>query len=180
MTILIVHMTPIFIIYILFLAALVFYGSLTFFTNTNKKNQEKLFLHLGQEGTANNLIFCSQEILQNKVIGIDGIHRKIMILEKIKHKFNCSIISLDEVHNCELITSSGYLHAGNLKRFAKEKAPGAIELQFEFNNQAQPASIIFYDGLINSKRELVLLKAKAEYWRVMFSKMLNKQVSVRA
>jgi hypothetical protein len=180
LTIQIVPMTPIFITYILFLAALIFYGSLTFFSRTSKKNKEKLFLHLGQEGTANNLTFCSQEILQNKVIGIDGIHRKIMILEKVKHKYNCSIISLDEVHNCELVTNSGSLHAGNLKRISKERAPGAIELQFEFNNQAQPASIIFYDALINSKRELVLLKAKAEYWRVMFSKMLTKQVSVRA
>jgi hypothetical protein len=30
------------------------------------------------------------------------------------------------------------------------------------------------------KREFALLKAKAEYWCVMFSKMLNQQAVVRA
>ena len=103
-----------------------------------------------------------------------------MILERIKNSYNCSIICLDEVQHCELVTSTGILNAGNLRQFDIEKNQAAIELQFEFKNQAQPASIKFYDSLLNSKKELTLLKAKAEYWSVMLSKMLNRQVSVRA
>jgi len=173
-------MLPIFVTFILFAVAVLIFGSLTFFTKTDKKKRKNLFLRLSQEGTANNLTFCSQEILQNKVIGIDGIHRKIMILEKINDTYNCSVISLDEVQNCELITRFGSLNACNLKRFELEKKPDAIELRFEFKNQAQHASIMFYNSLINSKRELVLLKAKAEYWSVMLSKMLTRQVRARA
>lgn len=173
-------MTPIFTIFILITSATFIFGSLSFFIKNEKKNKEKLFIHLSQEGTANNLTFCSQEILQNKVIGIDGIHRKIMILERIKNSYNCSIICLDEVQHCELVTNAGVLNTGNLRRFDIEKNQAAIELQFEFKNHAQPASIIFYDSLLNSKKELALLKAKAEFWSIMLSKMLNRQVSVRA
>ncbi len=137
-------------------------------------------MYLSREGAAGNLIFCSQEILQNKIIGIDGIHRKIMILEKSKHSYNCTVISLDEVQHCGLIKSCGALNAGNIKRFDAEKNLSAIELQFEFKNHAQPASIRFYDSLVNSKKELELLRTKAEFWSVMFSKMLTSQVRVRA
>jgi hypothetical protein len=103
-----------------------------------------------------------------------------MILERIKNKYNCSVISLDEVQYCELIATHGCINAGNLNSYGAKKKLDAIELQFEFKNQAQPASIIFYDGLINSKKEFLLLKAKAEYWSIMLSKMLNLQVRARA
>ena len=172
-------MLPNHIIYILVTVAVFIFGYRNFFYKNAKKIKENLFLRLSKEGTANNLIFCSQEILQNKVIGIDGIQRKIMILEKIKNKYNCSVISLDEVQNCELITSCRALYEDNFNKFEVENLH-AIELRFQFKNQAQPASIIFYESLINSQRELVLLKAKAEYWCVMLSKLLTKQVSAGA
>ncbi len=173
-------MTPIFTIFSLIASATLFLGCFSVFIKNERKKKERLFIRLSQEGTANNLTFCSQEILQNKVIGIDGIHRKIMILERIKNSYNCSIICLDEVQHCELVTSDGFINTSNLRRFEIEKSLAAIELQFEFKNQAQPASIKFYDSLSNSRKELALLKAKAEYWSVMLSKMLNRQVSVRA
>lgn len=149
------------------------------FTKNEKKKIQRLFLHLSKEGTNYGLVFCSQEMLQNKVIGIDGIHRKIMILERNKHRFNCSIINLDEVQQCELVKNCGSLHKENIKNFNGNNL-NAIELQFEFKNHAEPASIIFYDSLKNSKKELALLKAKAEFWSTMLSKMLTRQASVRA
>ena len=169
-------MSTIFITFIIIAFIVLIFGCLTFFIKTDKKKKENLFLRLSQEGSANNLTFCSQEILQNKVFGIDGIHRKIMILEKINNKYQSSVISLDEVQNCELIARSGSLNSGYFKKIQAEKKPDAIELRFKFKNQAPPASIIFYNSLINSKRELVLLKAKAEYWNIMLSKMLTRQV----
>jgi hypothetical protein len=162
-------------------ATVLIFGSFNYFHKNPKKKKENLFLKLSREGSANNLVFCSQEILQNKVIGIDGIHRKIMILERSRKDYNCSVIALDEVQNCELVSSCGALNSENLKNLEIEKKPHAIELQFAFKDQAQRASIIFYDSLINSKRELVLLKAKAEFWKVMLSKLLTSQVQqVRA
>jgi hypothetical protein len=160
---------------------LIFFGSLPFFTLYAKKKKEDLVRKLCREGAAHDLIFCSQEILQNKVMGIDGIHRKIMILEKTKKTYHCSTISLDEVHDCRLVTQSNVMTMDISKTVRVNARPTTtLALQFEFNNHSQPASIIFSNGLIAKGRELDFLKAKAEYWCIMFSKMLNKPVEVLA
>ena len=90
------------IAFILFAIGLLFFGSLPFISNRDKRKTERLFRQLSNEGAKNGLTFCSQEMLENKVIGIDGIHRKILVLEQNKNKYNTSIISLDEVHHCQL------------------------------------------------------------------------------
>ena len=174
-------MNPITIVFILLATGLLFFGSLPYFTGYAKKRKEDMVRKLCQEGAAHNLIFCSQEILENTVIGIDGIHRKIMILEKTKKTYHCSTISLDEVHDCHLVTQSNIMTMGNNKTVRVNARPSTIlALQFEFNNHSQPASIIFGNGLMNSSRELAFLKAKAESWCVIFSKMLNKPIEVMA
>jgi hypothetical protein len=172
-------MYPIYLTFAIAIFLILLFKSFLFFYKNDRKKKINLFRRLSHEGTANNLTFCSQEILQNKVIGIDGIRRKIMILEKTNKKYNYSIISLDEVQNCELIKNCGSI-TNNLRKLEREKNLHAIGLQFEFKNQIQPASIIFYDSLVNSRRELVLLKAKAEYWSQMLSKLLIRQVTARA
>ena len=156
------------------------YVSFSFFAPNSKKKIEFLLRKLSREGAANHLTFCSQEILQNKVLGIDGIHRKIMILEKRKNAYYSSIISLDEVHDCQLINNSGLIKKSVLKAHNNENHPAALELRFDFNNHNQPASIVFSNGIFNSKKEFAFLKAKAEFWCAMFSKMLNPQMEVRA
>ena len=152
-----------------------------FLSGTSKRKKENLCWRLSKEGTLHNLIFCSQEILQNKIIGVDGIHRKIMVLEKNKKQYNQSIISLDDVENCELITTRRIQGAHSLNSVDSEKNIDAVELQLEFKNSSQPASIIFFDSSVNSLRELNILKAKARYWNIMFSKMLTRsRIEVRA
>ncbi len=156
------------------------YSLFVYFFKTTKRKKENLFLRLSKEGTENSLIFCSQEILQNKVLGIDGIHRKIMILEKKKDAYYSSIISLDEVHDCQVVNNSDLINRNNLKKSRSESRPANLELRFDLNNHTQSVSIIFSNGIINSKKEFAFLKAKAEYWCVMFSKMLNRQIEARA
>ena len=165
------------LIFILFIIGLLFFGSLSFISVYAKRKKEKMFRQLSREGITNGLTFCSQEILEDKVIGIDGIHRKILILEQKKNTYQTSIISLDEVQHCQLVDDE-VVFPDDCKNLGQQIKTGVLELQFEFNNHRQAASITFATGLTNSKRELALLRAKAEYWSVMFSKMLNQQVSI--
>lgn len=173
-------MTLIPTILILLAIVSVFYVLLPFLSSNSRRKKENLFRNLSRQGAANNLSFCSQDIFQDKVIGVDGIHRKIMILEKKSDGYYASIISLDEVHDCQLVTSRGLINNANFKKFGSANHSATLELQFDFNNHAQPASIIFSNGIINSRREFAFLKAKAEFWCTMFTKMLNPQMEVRA
>ncbi len=173
-------MTPIFLSFVSFSIVTLISQSILFFNRRQKDKKENLFVRLSKEGSENNLVFCSQEILCNKVIGIDGIHRKIMILEKINHAYKSSVISLDEMQKCELKSSYGSLERDNVERSEIEKKLTKIELQFNFKDNCLPATITFYDNVVNSKKEIILLKAKAEYWSVMLSKMLLRPVEARA
>lgn len=163
-----------------FLVGLLFFGSLPFISIYARKKKESFFRQLSKEGASNNLIFCSQEILNNTLIGFDGIHRKILVLEKNKKDYSSQIISLDEVEHCQLLTDEGIIEPNDFKKLGQQIKSGILELHFEFSNHHESASIIFNNGLVKSAREFALLKAKAEYWCVMFSKMRNQQISVRA
>ena len=134
---------------------------------------------LNHVGADNHLTFCSQEILHNKVIGVDGIHRKIMILERVKGGYQSSIILLDEVHDCQLVTNSDAITRNSLKKIVENNAV-TVALQFEFNNHMRPASIIFTNNINSSRKEFEFLKAKAQFWCAMFSKMLTHQREARA
>ncbi|MGN6802269.1 MAG: hypothetical protein ACTHJN_10200 [Ginsengibacter sp.] len=164
----------------LFLAGVIFFGSLPYFSIISKKKKETMCRMLCREGAANGLVFCSQEIFQDKVMGFDGIHRKILVLEKDKRSYNASIIALDEVHHCQLVTPEGTFEAEDCRHDKGNIYSGKIELQFQFNDYHKRASISLADGLIKSKRELALLSEKAQYWCVMFSKMLKASHSARA
>ncbi|HZI68773.1 MAG TPA: hypothetical protein VFD44_03640 [Hanamia sp.] len=164
----------------LFLAGVIFFGAMPYFSIFSKKKKEKMCKMLSREGEANGLVFCSQEIFQDKVMGFDGIHRKILILEKDKHHYNSSIIALDEVHHCQLVTPEGTFEAEDCRHHRGNTYSGKIELQFQFNDFQKSASISLANGLIKSKRELALLSEKAQYWCVMFSKMLKASQSARA
>lgn len=168
------------ITFILFITGLLFFGSLPFISIYKKRKKEKMFRQLSKEGATNNLIFCSQEILENKVIGFDGLHRKIVVIEQNKNKYSSSIICLDEVSHCQLMTEKGIIEPHDFKTTEHQIEPGILGLQFEFKNHHESAFIIFTNGLLKSQMEFALLKAKAEYWCVMFSKMLNRHLSARA
>lgn len=172
-------MNPIASILIFLCIASFFYALIPFAVPSSKKKIESLLKKLSRVGTANQLTFCSQEILQNKVIGIDGIHRKIMVLEKIKGGYQSSIISLDEVNDCQLVTNSGAITRHRLKKIVEDNNV-TLALQFEFVNHTQPASIIFTNSINSSREEFEFLKAKAQYWCAMFSKMLTPQMKARA
>ena len=169
-------MSPFFTTTIFFAIAILATRVSKLLLNKRKSVKERLFRQLSKEGSANNLVFCSQEMLSNKVMGVDGIHRKLMILEKVGRKYQSGIISLDAMQSCDLKKSYGSKVNENAGDVQIERALSKIELQLGARNDGRPASITFYDHLLNSRREVVLMKAKAEYWSVMFSKMLVGQV----
>jgi len=173
-------MNPIVFIFTLLVVGFLLKTFLSFYVNHARQEKAHLLKKLYREGAANDLIFCSQEVLQNRVIGIDGIHRKIMILEKTKNNYHCSTISLDEVNDCQVVTTPGFVNGGYHKKWRNDLEGTTLELIFRFNNQSQPASIVFCNDLIKSTKEFIFLKAKAEYWRVMLSKMATRKIEVEA
>ncbi len=148
----------------------------TFIMN-DRKRKEKLFSQLSREGSANDLVFCSQEILPDGVIGFDGIHRKILLIQKTGKTYRPRMICLDDVQSCELAVPSAQKRGEcNTLNVPKEE----VEILFHYKNCDQQISLKFYDSSVNSKREFEFFKAKAAYWSTIFSKILTPQIMLRA
>ena len=137
--------------------------------NTKNKN-DKLLAQFSHAGSSNGLSFSSQEILRNKIIGLDGIHRKLVM---VNEKEECTIVALDEVKKCAVIKNFQTYQLGGDKNSDTERQLTSIGLVFEFKKQNRPVSILFYDNMIHPLFEAGQMEAKANDWEKILSKMLN-------
>jgi hypothetical protein len=130
----------------------------------------KLLKYFSQLGTENNLSFSSQEILKDSVLGLDGVHRKILVVTKEDGYFGSFIIDLNQVINCSVKKIYGTIEVGDLKKHKLDQYLEKIVLHFEVNHKPS-VEIVFYNHFENHIYEVLELEQKAKYWETILSKM---------
>lgn len=130
-------------------------------------NLLKNFSHLGIE---NGLSFSSQELLKNSILGLDGVHRKILVVRNEEDFFDSFIIDLNQVKNCTVKKIYGTINVGDLKNHKLEQYLEKIILHFELNGKPS-VEIIFYQHFENHIHETLELEQKARHWESILSKM---------
>lgn len=125
-------------------------------------------------GTAHNLSFTGQEILRDKVIGLDGPKRKLLIVEEMDEEYDTRIIYLDEVGACKVKKVYAAISSHEYRKNKPEEYLKSIALEFEFNTDDAPAMVLFYKNSINSIYEIPELEARTRHWATTLSKMLPK------
>jgi hypothetical protein len=149
----------------------------------NKKKSRKLnkeyFKLLYQEGEKHGLSFSSQQLLKNKIIGLDGTKEALLILD-LENAGNVICIPLSMVKNCSVEKKYDSILIGSEKKAKIEPHLRSIDLEFAFRNSNEPVSVSFYDSDVNSIYEMSELKAKAETWEEILSKMISKKLELRA
>lgn len=141
------------------------------------KKREKMASSLSHAGTQHGLSFTSQELLHAKAIGVDGIHRKFLI---VNEKMEATVVALDEVKNCEVKKEFETLQYGDPKKPEYESHLATIELVFAFSNKKNPVKVVFFNHLINRAAEAPNLEAKAKDWEIILSKMIAPHAQERA
>jgi hypothetical protein len=140
----------------------------------NKHKHEamnQLLNHFSQLGIQNNLSFSSQESLKDCMLGLDGIHRKMLVVKREDGIFGSFIIDLNEVNNCSVKKVYGTIKAGDLKSHKLEQYLEKIVLHFDLNNK--PAvEIVFYKHFDNNIYQTMEMEQKARAWETILSKML--------
>src|SRR5262245_47696349 len=68
----------------------------------SKKSTENMLVFFSRLGATYNLSFTGQEILRDKIIGLDGLRRKLLVVEQQDKKYNSQIIDLYEVETCKM------------------------------------------------------------------------------
>lgn len=164
------------IIIIVFCIAIVFVFKLVN-KNHAKRVKEKLISRLSYAGTKNGLSFTSQEILRNKVIGVDGINRKFVVVNENEE---CTVVNLGEVKNCRFQKHYDQVQYGDAGNRDVESRLASIGLLFESKNNKKNITVDFFNYMIHSLSEADALEVKAKDWETILSKMIYISEQARA
>lgn len=139
----------------------------------NKHKREamnQLLNHFSHLGIQYNLSFSSQEALKDCMLGLDGIHRKMLVVTREDGVFDSFVMDINEIKNCSVKKIYGTIKAGDLKSHKLEQYLEKIVLHFELNNK--PAvEIVFYKHFDNHFNEIMEMDQKAKAWETILSKM---------
>jgi fucose permease len=158
-------------------------GIALFFISINKRNnskRNKALLHFfNKAGAEKGLAFSSQEVLKNKIIGLDGLHQTLSVFEFLQFD-NVIHIRLSDVTSCVLKKEYETVNFGNGKAADTEQHLRYINLKFTFRNGQDPVYISFYDSNFHTIYEMAELEAKTKTWETILSKIIRKDVKKEA
>ena len=129
------------------------------------------YLQLSELGSKFSLSFSSHEVVGNKIMGLDGINRKLLVLEQTNGQSRSYIIDLDEAKAITLKKIYSSIKAGDLKKRRIEEFLETIQLQFEFGNGKEDIVLPFYESKIDNNYDLPGLERKIKNWQLILSKM---------
>ncbi len=130
---------------------------------------------LSKLGSVFNLSFSSHGMLNEKIFGIDGIKRKILVVEEKNGSNSSYIIELDKVKSISVKTvydsiEPNYLTHKRLNEFLK-----TMHLQFEFTDGRDTVTLPFFENKKNNIADLPVLERKPKNWKMIFSKMCGAE-----
>jgi hypothetical protein len=135
-----------------------------------REAMNNLLKHFSQLGTENNLNFSSQEVLNNCILGLDGINRKILVVSREDDFYSSFMIDLNEVKTCTVKKVYGTIKVGDLKNHRLDQYLEKIILQFDLDRKPS-VEIVFYKNHDNHIYETQELEQKARHWEAILSKM---------
>lgn len=137
-----------------------------------KKKTEQMLVFFKRLGSLYYLSFTSHEILRNKIIGLDKLRKKILIIEDANYRYDSKFIDLCEVKACKLKKVYSSIQAEDFKSNKLEKYLSTIALEFNFKTENTPFAFEFYRDTTHSVYEMAELESKARQWETMLSKIL--------
>ncbi len=151
-----------------------------FLVSINNKHRQKktnvLLNHFSKLGTESNLSFSSQEILENCIIGLDGIQKKLLVLKQIgDDKYDSLLIYLNEVKSCSKKKIYRSVNFGTKKREKLDNHLDKIVLAFEFIDDRHPVHVLFFDSVTNHIFAMAELEQKARNWETILSQIINSR-----
>lgn len=131
------------------------------------------FRHLSELGSRLNLSFSSHDVIGDKIIGLDGMKKKLLIAQKNNVLNQSRIIELDEVKAISIKKVYNGIIAGALRKRSIGEFLKTMVIQFELKHKNELIILPFYESVINKLYDLTGLERKARNWQLMLSKMIS-------
>lgn len=155
-------------------------GIILFLAALNKKKTERRNRELinvaSKAGASLGLSFSSMEIFKDKIIGLDGVKRQLLILDFLNDNTVISI-RLADIKECSLKKEYEQVNFGNEKKTDMEQRLNKICLRFSFRNRPDHFFLSFYDSMLHSVYEIAELEAKAKHWELLLSKLMLRDTA---
>ena len=127
----------------------------------------------------NNLSISGQEVINDSMIGLDAVNRKLLVVNKTKDNlFDNVVIDLTEVEQCKVASVSGVIDYGSSKNSKLDQLLEKIVLRFSFNSGNRSYDFPFYT-YNDSLYQLQDLQAKAKQWEAYIKPLLTPAISNR-
>jgi hypothetical protein len=137
-----------------------------------RKTMNSLSDRFSRLGSEHNLSFSAQEILKNHVIGLDGINRKLLILNTKKGEATPFVFfDVKQVKNTSVKMHYGTIRGGELNKKPLEQYLQTILLHLELEDSDEPVEVLFYDHQQDGLSSVRELEAKARQWETIIAKL---------
>ena len=140
-----------------------------------KKRKNSILFFFKNIGAVHDLSFTGQEILRDKVLGLDGPKRKVLIVEEKSGEFDAQMIDLLDVSSCKVKKIYSAIHSNEYRKNRPEDYLKSIAIEFGFRSGKAPVSVFFYKNEQNSVYEIPELEARTKRWETMLSSMLERR-----
>lgn len=155
---------------IIVLAVIIILSTLVIMHNTQiKQRKNSILFFFRNAGAAHNLSFTGQEILQDKVIGLDGPKRKLLIAEERSEEYEAQVIDLDDVRICKIKKVYAAINSHEYRKNRPEDYLRTIALEFEFKAGGPSRLVPFFKSELNSVYEIPELETRARNWATILS-----------
>ncbi len=143
--------------------------------NRNSKFNKIKYSLLSKLGSMCNLNFSSHELLDEKIFGVDGIKRKILVLEEKNGSSSSYIIELDKVKSISVKTVYDSIKPNDLTNKSLEEFLKTMHLQFEFTDGRDTIALPFFENKKNNIEDLAVVARRTNNWKMILSKMSGTQ-----
>lgn len=141
-----------------------------------RKSTLELFHRFKSITKATDLTYSSQEILDNLAIGIDGVQRKILAINRNEiGLYDPIIVDLNQVKSCSKRKFYRSINTGTSRKKRIEQQIDKIVLEFTLRN-GQQLEIPFFEMLRDHIPKMRELEQKAADWEVLISNFMNAEV----
>jgi hypothetical protein len=136
------------------------------------------YIQLSELGSRLNLNFSNHEMVDGRIIGLDIIKRKLLIMEETSEINQINIIPLDEVSSISVKKIYSSIKPGELRKRKVCEFLKSMVLQLDFGDSRETVVVPFYENEINNIDELPDLERKVRNWQVILSKIIGRQNNI--
>jgi hypothetical protein len=142
---------------------------ITMHNNRLKARTNSILSCFNQAGIVHNLSITGQEILPDKVLGLDGPKGKLLLTEEKDGEYSTRVVDLREIAACTVKKVYAAIKSHEYRKNRPEDHLMSIALELEFIAGHAPMTVLFYKNTVNSIYELPQLETRAKNWATLLS-----------